>query len=141
MKKAEVFEPRSKPILLFDGICNLCNGAVDFIIKRDPKNHFLLASLQSRKGQALLDHFQLEKKEFSSLVLIEGEKVYLKSTAALRAAKKLNGLWPATYIFIIVPSFIRDVVYDIIARNRYHWFGKSKSCRLPTAEEKTRFLD
>ena len=128
-------------VLLFDGVCNLCNGAVNFIIDHDPKGHFKFSALQSDFGQEQLAKLGYDQQEFDSLVLLSGDKVYKKSSAALRIAKKLNGLYPLLYIFIIVPPFIRHAVYDIIARNRYKWFGKRDSCRMPTPELKSRFVE
>lgn len=127
-------------ILLFDGVCNLCNSSVNFIIDRDPKKHFKFAALQSEFGQAKLKELGFSQEEFDSLVLLSNGKVYRKSSAALRIAKKLKGLWPLLYIFIIIPPFIRHGVYDIIGKNRYKWFGKQDSCRMPTPELKQRFI-
>ncbi|KYG78721.1 thiol-disulfide oxidoreductase DCC family protein [Roseivirga echinicomitans] len=127
-------------ILLFDGVCNLCNSSVNFIIDRDPKKHFKFAALQSDFGQAKLKELGFSQEEFDSLVLLSNGKVYRKSSAALRIAKKLKGLWPLLYIFIAIPPFIRNGVYDIIGKNRYKWFGKQDSCRMPTPELKQRFI-
>jgi len=129
-----------KPIILFDGVCNLCNGAVQFVIKRDPDGKFLFASLQSEEGKKLLQQFQLPQEDFSSFVLIEDDKIYTRSTGALKVAKQLKGAIKLLYAFIIVPKFIRDAVYNWIARNRYKWFGKKNECMLPTPELKERFL-
>lgn len=128
-------------IILFDGVCNLCNNAVQFVIKKDKKNNFRFASLQSPFGQDLLKQFQLDTKEFNSFIVVEKGKIYNKSTAALRVAKKLAGLWPLLYFFIVVPAFIRNYVYDFIAANRYKWFGKKDACWVPTPELKMKFLD
>ena len=129
-----------KPIILFDGVCNLCNGAVQFVIKRDPDGKFLFASLQSEEGKKLLQQFELPENDFSSFVLIEDDKVFTRSTGALKVAKQLKGAIKLLYAFIIVPKFIRDAVYNWIARNRYKWFGKQNECMLPTPELKERFL-
>jgi len=131
----------NRSIILFDGICNLCNSAVQFVIKRDKRNNFLFASLQSTSGQELLQRHNLPPVNNSSFVLIENENTYLGSTGALRVAKKLNGIWPLLYIFIIVPKFIRDTVYYWIAKNRYKWFGKKNECMVPTPALKARFLE
>jgi predicted DCC family thiol-disulfide oxidoreductase YuxK len=128
-------------VLLFDGVCNLCNGAVNFIIDHDPKGHFKFAALQSDFGQEKLKSLGFNTEEFDSLVLLSGGKVYKKSTAALKIARKLNGLYPLLYGFIIIPPFIRHWVYDIIGRNRYRWWGKRDSCRMPTPELRQRFVD
>lgn len=128
------------PIILFDGICNLCNGAVQYVIKHDSDAVFQFASLQSEAGQNLLQQFQLPKNNFNSFVLIEDGKAYIKSTAALKVAKQLKGGIKLLYGFIIVPSFIRNAVYNIIANNRYKWFGKKNECMIPTPSLQTRFL-
>ena len=129
------------PIILFDGVCNVCNTAVQFIIKRDKKNHFRFASLQSSEGRKLLAHHELPSNDFSSFVLIEDDRSYVKSEGALKVAKKLSGLWPILYGFIIVPKFLRDGIYNLIAKNRYKWFGKSNVCMIPTPEIKAKFLN
>lgn len=129
------------PILLFDGVCNLCNGVVQFILKRDPKGKFLMASLQSEPGQALLKKFGLDAENFDTFILVEGDRYYTRSTAALRVARGLSGLWPLLYVFMVVPGFIRNVVYSFIARRRYKWFGKRDVCLFPTPEMKQRFLE
>lgn len=127
-------------VIFFDGICNLCNGAVQFIIERDEKNIFKFAPLQSDFAAQELITFNFNPNQLGSILLLENGKIYTKSTAALRISKKLNGLWPMMYAFIVVPRFIRDAVYDFIAKNRYKWFGKQESCWVPTAELKSKFL-
>ena len=122
------------PVLLFDGVCNLCTGSVQFIIKRDPTKKFRFASLQSEFGQQVLAQHQLNTDTFDSLVLLEDGKIHQRSTAALRIARQLSGAWPMLYAFIIVPAFIRNAVYNFIARNRYKWFGKKEACWLPTPD-------
>jgi len=131
----------NQDILLFDGVCNLCNGAVNFIIDRDPAGKFKFAALQSDFGQEQLEKLGFNKEDFDSLVLLSQDKVYKKSTAALKIAKKLNGLYPLLYAFIIIPPFIRHAIYDLIARNRYKWFGKQDSCRIPTPDLRARFVE
>ena len=131
---------QSKPIILFDGICNLCNGAVQFIIRHDPDGKFLFASLQSETGQQLLKQYNLPATDFTSFTLVQDDTVYTKSTGALKVAKQIKGAWSCLYIFIIVPKFIRDAVYTWIAQNRYRWFGKKNACVIPTLELKARFL-
>jgi predicted DCC family thiol-disulfide oxidoreductase YuxK len=130
----------SKPIILFDGICNLCNGAVQFVIKHDPEGKFLFASLQSEAGQEVLKQYNLPAGNFNSFILVQNEKIYNKSTAALKVARQMKGAWSWLYIFIVIPKFIRDAVYTWIAQNRYKWFGKKDTCMLPSPELKTRFL-
>ncbi|CAN5612211.1 thiol-disulfide oxidoreductase DCC family protein [soil metagenome] len=129
------------PVILFDGMCNLCSGSVQFVIKHDPKRQFRFASLQSKFGQEVMRNFGLPQDELNSFILLEDEKIYTKSTGALRVTKKLNGLWPLLYAFIIIPSFIRDAVYSYIAQHRYKWFGKKEACWIPTPELKKLFLD
>ena len=128
-------------IIFFDGLCNLCNGAVQFTIQRDPKDLFRFASLQSNFAQETLAPFQIEPKKGDSFVLLENGKIYQRSTAALSVVRKLKGLWPLLYAFIIVPQFIRDEIYNFIAKNRYKWFGKEESCWVPTQELKSKFLE
>ena len=131
----------SHPVIFFDGVCNLCTGSVQFIIKHDPKHYFRFASLQSELGQQVLQQFNLPSAEFGSFILLEEGKIYTKSTAALRVTKKLDGLWPVLFSFMIVPPFIRNWVYSFIAKNRYRWFGKKESCWLPNVELSNLFLD
>jgi predicted DCC family thiol-disulfide oxidoreductase YuxK len=126
-------------IILFDGSCNFCDLSVEFIIKRDPKGVFKFASLQSDIGKELLYKHNVPE-DIDSIVLIEGKKCYLKSLAALRISKKLKGFWKLSYVFIVVPNKIRDLLYDFIAKNRYKWFGKNGRCMIPSLDEKKRFL-
>jgi predicted DCC family thiol-disulfide oxidoreductase YuxK len=128
-------------IILFDGVCNLCNGAVQFVIKRDDKNRFLFASLQSEEGKQILEDHNFPMNKMDSFFLVENGKVYDKSTAALKVLKKLSGLWSLLYGFIIVPKFIRDGVYNWIAKNRYQWFGQKDECMIPTPELRVKFLN
>jgi predicted DCC family thiol-disulfide oxidoreductase YuxK len=128
-------------IILFDGVCNFCNSSINFVIDRDYKNTFKFAPLQSDVASKLLTINNMKSMKMDSIILIEGNKIYTKSTAALRIAKNLSGAWFLLYyIFIPFPSFIRDFFYDIIARNRYKIFGKSEECRIPTPELKSKFL-
>ncbi len=129
-----------QPIILFDGVCNFCNGSVNFIIKRNSKTPILFAALQSEAGQRLLREYKLPVNKMESILFIEQGKAYMQSTAALRICRYLRGLWPLGYGFIIVPKFIRDGIYNWIAKNRYKWFGIRKECMIPTPEMKTRFL-
>jgi predicted DCC family thiol-disulfide oxidoreductase YuxK len=128
-------------IILFDGVCNLCNSAVQFAIKRDISGSFLFASLQSEEGLKILAEFHLPADEMNSFLLVENGKIYDRSTAALRVARKLKGLWKFLYGFIIVPKFIRDAIYNLVSKNRYRWFGKKDECMVPTPELKARFLN
>jgi predicted DCC family thiol-disulfide oxidoreductase YuxK len=128
-------------IILFDGVCNLCNSAVQFVIKKDTRNQFLFASLQSEEGKKILRENDLSSDKLYSFILVENRKVYDRSTAALRVLKKFIGFWHFFYGFIIFPEFIRNAVYSFIARNRYKWFGRKNECMIPTAELKSKFLN
>lgn len=128
------------PVILFDGVCNLCNGSVQFVIKHDQTALFKFASLQSDAGQQLLSRYQLSGADLSSFILIKDNKVYTRSTAALLVARQLTGVVKYLYIFSVIPTFIRDGVYNFIARNRYRWFGKQESCMVPTKDMLARFL-
>jgi predicted DCC family thiol-disulfide oxidoreductase YuxK len=127
-------------LVLFDGVCNLCNRSVDFIVHHDKKGLFKFASLQSDLGQQIRQKFNLPIQKYDSVLLIKKNKVFKKSTAALEIARQLGGVWVLLYGFMIVPAFIRNLVYDVIAQNRYRWFGKKETCRLPTPAERGRFL-
>ncbi|MFZ3576819.1 thiol-disulfide oxidoreductase DCC family protein [Virgibacillus sp. DJP39] len=128
------------PILLFDGECNFCDRSVQFIIKRDPTGIYKFASLQSDIGIKLLKKHHIPQN-VDSFILIEANRCYDKSSAALRVCRNLTGLWKGLYIFIIVPKSLRDFFYNIIATNRYKWFGKKDSCMIPSPDIKSRFLD
>ena len=130
-----------KKVLLFDGVCNLCNGAVQFVLKNDQKKDTLFASLQSEMGQKILKEHQLDTEQFSSIVYYRNQSLLFQSTAVLYLLKDMGGLWAGLFPLIIFPRFIRDFVYDVVAKNRYRWFGKSESCMLPLPEYKERFLD
>lgn len=131
----------SKAVILFDGVCNLCSGAVQFILRNDPKGHFLFASLQSPAGQKLLERHDLPTDTISTIVLIEGGRAYTRSTAALRIARKLSGAYPLAYAAIVIPAPLRNLGYAFVARNRYRWFGQTEQCMLPKPEYKQRFLE
>lgn len=129
-------------IIFFDGICNLCNGAVQFIIRHDKRKTYRFASLQSEFAQKLLNKFRIKITEPpQSILLMRNGKTYGESTAALRIAQKLGGGWKLLSIFLIIPKFISDALYRFVARNRYKWFGKRDTCMIPTPELKERFLD
>jgi predicted DCC family thiol-disulfide oxidoreductase YuxK len=130
----------STPTILFDGVCNLCNGFVQFVINHDPKGHFHFAALQSDTGQEVLRTHGLPTEQFNTVLLLEGGRLYTRSTAALRIARHLSGGWSWLYFLVIVPKFLRDPLYNWVSRNRYRWFGQQESCMLPTPELKTRFL-
>ena len=127
--------------IYFDGVCNLCNFFIDFLIKRDKKRIFKYASLQSKVGQDLLKKNNLSPNELKSVVLQVNGKIFFKSKAAILILSKLPFPWSLMVVFKIVPFFISNVVYDFIAKNRYQWFGKKETCRLPTEEEKALFIE
>ena len=127
-------------IVLFDGVCNLCNGAVIFMIGKDKDDRFRFTSLQEETGQAITQKYGIDTKKIDSIILIDNGKAYVKSTAALRIALYLKGMWPLLHGLLIFPGFIRDFVYDIIAKYRYKWFGKKESCMIPTPELKSKFI-
>ena len=129
------------PMILFDGVCNLCNASVQYVIKHDKKRLFRFTSLQSSFGKKILKENNLPQNTFNSFILLDNNKIYTRSTAALLVAKKLSGFIKLLYGFIIVPKFIRDFVYDVIARNRYKWFGKKEACWVPTPELKSLFYE
>lgn len=128
-------------IVLFDGVCNLCNSGVQFIIKKDKRNLFKFAPLQSAFGQELLKKYQISTASMDTFVYVNKDKAYIKSTAALKIAKELKRGWQIFYVFIIIPTFLRNFIYDLIAKNRYRWFGKKESCMVPTPELKAKFFD
>jgi predicted DCC family thiol-disulfide oxidoreductase YuxK len=128
-------------LILFDGYCNLCSKSVQFVLKHDRKAKFRFASLQSEYGKAILQKHQMPTDALGTFVLIESDVVYTRSTAALRVVKSLSGMWPLLYVAIIIPRFLRDAIYALVARNRYRWFGKRDSCWLKSNEWKGRFLD
>jgi predicted DCC family thiol-disulfide oxidoreductase YuxK len=132
---------KEQPVILFDGICNFCNSAVNFVIKRDKKGTLLFAPMQSDPGKRLLNQYKMPANEMQSFVFIDKGKAYDRSTAALKVCRYLSGLWPLCYAFIIIPLFIRNGIYNWIARNRYKWFGVREQCMIPTPEVKARFLN
>jgi predicted DCC family thiol-disulfide oxidoreductase YuxK len=127
--------------VLFDGVCNLCNSSVQFIIKRDRKGIFRFASLQSEFGQGQLSRFSIDGSKMDSVILIKAGRVFMYSSAALEITRHLRGAWPLFYVFKIIPPFIRDFFYQIVAKNRYKWFGKKESCMVPNQELKGRFIE
>ena len=143
MKSPASANSAHQSIILFDGVCNLCNGSVNFVIDRDVAGRFKFAALQSNEAVPYLASCEStdESTLLSSILLIEGGRCFDKSTAALRIARQLDGLWPMLYIFIIIPKFIRDSIYSWVAKNRYKWFGRQEVCRIPTPALRQRFLD
>jgi predicted DCC family thiol-disulfide oxidoreductase YuxK len=134
-------EIASTPVILFDGVCNLCNSSVQFIIKRDPKSIFRFASIQSDAGRELLTTHGEDPDALASVILIREGKVYKRSAAALEIARRLSGAWPLFYAFRIFPSAFLDIFYNLIARNRYRWFGRQDECMIPDGNLSLRFLD
>ncbi|MEM9991918.1 MAG: thiol-disulfide oxidoreductase DCC family protein [Bacteroidota bacterium] len=128
------------PVLLFDGVCNLCDGFVQWLIQRDTNQVFRYAALQSEAGSRLLQVHQFPTDEINTVILIEGDQVYTHADVSLRIAQLLGGAWKATGIFYVVPSPIRNSVYNLVARNRYRFFGKKEQCMIPTPELQGLFL-
>ena len=134
--------PENKKIILFDGVCNLCNNAVNIIIDHDKNDVFRYASLQSQLGQQLTLERGIDTSKINSIILIDpGNAYYIKSTAALQIAKHLSGGYRLLSNFLFLPESFRNLVYDFIAKNRYKWFGKKDNCRIPTPELKNKFLE
>ena len=129
------------PTILFDGVCHLCAASVQFVIKRDPQQRFRFARLQSAVAQQLLAAHDAADNGLDSVILIYRGQLYRKSRAALRTALLLHRAWPLLGVFLLVPRFIADPVYDYIGRHRYQWFGKMDACGLPDTEQRWRFLD
>jgi predicted DCC family thiol-disulfide oxidoreductase YuxK len=133
--------PKNKKIILFDGICNLCSSSVQFIIKHDRKDVFRFVSIQSELGQKIIKHIDIQNQNIDSIILYEpGIAYYYKSSAVLQIAKGLKGFFMILIVFNIIPTYLGNIIYDFITRNRYNWFGKKESCMLPTDELKGKFL-
>jgi len=142
MIETKISIPNNKKIILFDGVCNLCNDSVLKVIKYDKKNTFLFAALQSDTGQKIIKELGIDINIIDSIILyIPEEAYYIKSTAALRVMREFGGVWNITQLFTILPTGFNNFFYDYIARNRYKWFGKKESCMIPTPELKAKFLD
>jgi len=133
------YKMQNNSIILFDGVCNFCNSSVNFIIKRDKNDYFHFSPLQSDFAKEYFTKSKIENN-FDSIVLIENDKLYKKSTAALKIAKHLNGFWKLTYVFIIIPPFVRNFLYDIIAKYRYKWFGRKDACMIPDENLRNKFI-
>ncbi|MDP5198926.1 thiol-disulfide oxidoreductase DCC family protein [Flavobacterium sp. DG2-3] len=132
---------KNKKIILFDGVCNLCSSAVQFIIKHDKKDIFRFVALQSELGISICKHLGISFSKMDSIILYNpGTAYFYKSSAVIEIAKNFGGLWKLTPIFRIVPIFISDRIYDYVAKNRYNWYGKKESCMIPTPELKAKFL-
>ena len=134
-------EPPLQAVVLFDGVCNLCNGAVQFIIRRDPTGRYRFAALESPAARDLLEQAAVPDPLPDSIVLLDASGISTRSTAALRIARRLRFPWPLFYALIVVPEALRDAAYDFIARNRYRWFGRREVCVVPTAALRDRFLE
>ena len=134
--------PKNKKIILFDGVCNLCNTSVQYVIKHDKKDLFRFVALQSETGQRILKHIGISTNNIDSIVLYEpGIAYYYKSNAALEIAKNLGGIFTYGTIFKIIPTSLRDSIYDYVAKNRYKWYGMQNNCMIPTKELKAKFLE
>ncbi|MEE9407381.1 MAG: DCC1-like thiol-disulfide oxidoreductase family protein [Polaribacter sp.] len=134
--------PNNKKVILFDGICNLCNNSITKVIKYDKKNNFLFAALQSKTGQEIINKLNIDTSKIDSIILFEADVSYdVKSTAALKVMSDFGGIWQLTKVLWVFPEGFRNFVYDYIAKNRYKWFGKKESCMIPTAALKAKFLD
>lgn len=135
--------PKDKQLIVFDGVCNLCNSSVLFVIKRDSKNHFLFAPLQSEIGHSIIESFEIDTDKTDSILLYtpSNHTLKIKSSAALNIAKKLGFPTNLAAVFLIIPSFLRNWIYDIIAKHRYQWFGKKETCMIPTPELQAKFIN
>jgi predicted DCC family thiol-disulfide oxidoreductase YuxK len=134
--------PKDKKIILFDGVCNLCDSAVQFIIKHDKKDIFRFISLQSDLGKEITNYLGINRTNLDSIILYQpGYAYYHKSQAVFKIAKDLGGIYSLSTIFSFLPSSLTDNLYDYIARNRYNWYGKKESCMLPTNDLKAKFLE
>lgn len=140
MSMSNQIESLPNHIVLFDGVCNLCSASVQFIIAHDSQTRFYFAPLQSTLAQKLLKKYPMGTAPLSSVILISNGKIYTESDAALQIARRLDGILPLFYIGIILPKFLRDALYKLIARNRYRLFGRENECWLPTPNLKHRFL-
>jgi len=137
---AKLYVAMTAPVLLFDGVCNLCNASVQWVLLHDRKGIFRFAALQSETGQELLRIWGRSTQDFDSVVLVDGERLLLHSDVPLEIVRRIGGLWQLLYVFKIIPRPIRDAMYRWIARNRYRWFGRRESCMLPRSEWKDRFV-
>lgn len=127
------------PTLLFDGVCNLCNASVQWVLLHDTKGIFHFSALQSEVGQGLLQQHSLDAQNLNTVVLVDGNKLYMRSDVPLEIVRRLGGFWQLLYVFKIIPKPLRDVVYNWVAKNRYRWWGRREECMLPRAEWKGRF--
>ena len=133
--------PKHKKIILFDGVCNLCNSSINYVIDHDVDDVFRFVALQSALGQEIQQYLGIPEQNLDSIILyIPTEAYFVKSTAALKILQNFKGIWKLAKVFFIIPEFIRNAVYDFIAKNRYKWYGKQEACRVPTPELKAKFL-
>lgn len=133
--------PKNKKIILFDGVCNLCNTSINYVIDHDKQDVFRFVSLQSDLGETIQEYLGIENKSLDTIILyVPNEAYYIKSTAAIKIMNEFLGFWKLMQVFLILPSPIRDLVYNYIAKNRYKWYGKQEVCRIPTPELKAKFL-
>ena len=134
--------PKNKKVILFDGICNLCNDAVIKVLQKDQQNIFVFAAIQSRVGQEIIRYLKIDITKIDSIILYKpGLAYYIKSEAALKIMSEFDGFWKLMQIFTILPNSLNNFVYDFIAKNRYKWFGKKETCMIPTPALKAKFLD
>ena len=133
--------PKEKKLILFDGVCNLCNSSVLLVIKNDKNNLFVFTPLQSDLGKEITSKLKINIAKVDSIIFLDDDQHYIKSTAALKIAKHFGGLWILLQVFWIFPEGFRNFFYDIIAKNRYTWFGKQEQCMIPTPELKSKFLE
>lgn len=134
--------PKGKKIILFDGVCNLCDSAVQYVIKHDSKDVFRFTALESELGQKIIKHIGIDQKNIDSIILYEpGVAYYYKSSAAIEIVKEFGGLFHIGTVFKIIPAVLRNLVYDYVARNRYKWYGKKESCMIPTPDLKSKFIE
>ncbi|HRC43689.1 MAG TPA: thiol-disulfide oxidoreductase DCC family protein [Nitrospira sp.] len=131
---------RHEHVIVFDGLCNWCNAWVNFVIDHDPHEKFKFGTLQSDQGQQILHTLRLSTENFSTFLLLEQARVCTKSTAALRIVRQLPGFWPLFYLGILIPRPLRDALYDYVARHRYRWMGKTGTCRIPSPDQRRRFV-
>ncbi|WP_321168764.1 thiol-disulfide oxidoreductase DCC family protein [Salinigranum salinum] len=129
------------PVLFFDGVCNLCNGAVQFVVDHDPRGRIRFASLQSDVGRAVLDRLDLPRDDLETVVLVEGTRAYTRSAASIRVCELLGGVYRLASVGWVVPRGVRDRLYDVVAEHRYQWFGRKDQCMVPTPELRSRFVD
>jgi predicted DCC family thiol-disulfide oxidoreductase YuxK len=139
--RQQMTDETAPPVVLFDGVCNLCNGTVNFIIDRDRARHFRFAALQSDAAKPFLECCDLATDFLAGIVLYENGRCFTRSTAALRILRRLGGPWRLLYGLVVVPRPLRDTVYEWVMRRRYEWFGRAATCRVPTPDVEDRFLD